>query len=241
MQPFLLLATRADDAAADDEYDAFLRYSGLTEGQLVRHRLERDPLPALDLDAWSGVIVGGSPFNVTDTDKTQSQQRVEAELGAIADQALEADFPFLGACFGVGVLGGRRGGVVDRTFGEPPTAIEVTQTEAGTTDPLLAGVPETFHAIVGHKEACRVLPEGAVLLVSGQACPVQMFRLGTNVYATQFHPELDADSLATRLEIYADQGYCEPDEAADLVALARSMDVSSVRGVLRNFVSRYAR
>lgn len=241
MRPFLLLATRDDDAAADDEYDSFLRYSGLTEDQLVRHRLERDPLPSLDLDDWSGMIVGGSPFNASDPDKSPVQQRVEAELGDLVDRSVAADFPFLGACFGVGIIGSRRGGVVDRTFSEPPTAVTVTQTEAGRSDPLLAGIPPTFHAIVGHKEACRVLPEGAALLVAGEACPVQMFRLGENVYATQFHPELDADSLATRLEIYAGQGYCEPDEAEDLVALARSMDVSSVSLVLRNFVTRYAR
>ena len=29
VKPFLLLATRAEDAAADEEYAAFLRFSGL--------------------------------------------------------------------------------------------------------------------------------------------------------------------------------------------------------------------
>ena len=241
MRPFLLLATRADDPAADDEYAGFLRYSGLMEHQLVRHRLEAEPLHEIDLDDWSGIIVGGSPFNVSDETKGELQLRVEADLARLARQVVAADFPFLGACFGVGVLGSTHGGVVDRTFGEPPTSIEVTQTEAGQTDPLLAGIPSPFHAIVGHKEACRVLPDGATLLAAGAACPVQMFRMGQNVYATQFHPELDADSLETRLEIYAGQGYCEPEEAVHLVAQARAADVSSVSLVLRNFVSRYAR
>ena len=241
MRPFLLLATRADDPAADDEYAGFLRYSGLMEHQFVRHRLEAEPLPEINLDDWSGIIVGGSPFNVSDETKGELQLRVEADLARLALQVVDADFPFLGACFGVGVLGSTHGGVVDRTFGEPPTSIEVTQTEAGQNDPLLAGIPATFHAIVGHKEACRVLPDGALLLAAGSACPVQMFRMGKNVYATQFHPELDADSLETRLEIYAGQGYCEPEEAVHLVAQARAADVSSVGLVLRNFVSRYAR
>ncbi|MCP4959000.1 MAG: glutamine amidotransferase, partial [Actinomycetia bacterium] len=31
MKPFLLLATRAEDTVADNEYDAFLTYSGLDE------------------------------------------------------------------------------------------------------------------------------------------------------------------------------------------------------------------
>ncbi|GAB3114952.1 glutamine amidotransferase [Janibacter alkaliphilus] len=241
MKPFLLLATRADDVAADDEYAAFLRYSGLREDQLVRHRLEQHPLPRIDLDDWSGFIVGGSPFNVTDREKTAVQRRVEAELADLVARVVAADHPFLGACFGVGVLGSLPGGVVDRTFGEPPTSVRLTQTEAGRTDPLLAGVGEHFHAIVGHKEACRVLPEGATLLVAGEACLVQMFRIGRNVYATQFHPELDADSLAERLRIYAGHGYCEPEEADALVAQARAADVGDVREVLRTFVARHAR
>jgi GMP synthase (glutamine-hydrolysing) len=44
VKPFLLLATRAEDAAADDEYESVLGFSGLGEARLLRHRLERRPL-----------------------------------------------------------------------------------------------------------------------------------------------------------------------------------------------------
>ena len=60
MLPFLLLASRAEDAAAEDEYAAYLRYGGLEERELRRVRLEAAPLPALDLSQFSGVIVGGN-------------------------------------------------------------------------------------------------------------------------------------------------------------------------------------
>ena len=66
MKPFLLLATRAEDAAADNEYEAFLGFTGLTESSLRRWRLERDPLGTVDLDAWSGIMLGGGPFNASD-------------------------------------------------------------------------------------------------------------------------------------------------------------------------------
>ena len=39
MKPFLLLAIRAEDVAADDEYAAMLRFSGLDEAQLRRFRM----------------------------------------------------------------------------------------------------------------------------------------------------------------------------------------------------------
>ena len=58
MKPFLLLGIRADDVAADDEYGAMLRFSGLDEKQLRRFRLEQTELGATDLDQWSGIILG---------------------------------------------------------------------------------------------------------------------------------------------------------------------------------------
>ena len=42
------------------------------------------------------------------------QHRVEAELAGLLDDVVAADFPFLGACYGVGTLGVHQGGVVDR-------------------------------------------------------------------------------------------------------------------------------
>ena len=44
MKPFLLLATRAEDLPADEEYALFLRFTGLSEEHLVRRRLEAEPL-----------------------------------------------------------------------------------------------------------------------------------------------------------------------------------------------------
>ncbi|GAA4880524.1 glutamine amidotransferase [Serinicoccus chungangensis] len=241
MRPFLLLGTRAEDDAADDEYAGFLRYAGLTEAQLHRVRVEAAPLPTVDLGAYSGFVLGGSPFNASDEHKGQVQQRVERDLAGLVRRVVEADVPFLGACYGIGVLGLACGGTVDRRYGEAPAAVEISLTEQGRADPLLAGLPDPFHAIVGHKEACAVLPPGAELLASSAGCPTQMFRMGRHVYATQFHPELDAESLERRLHIYAGHGYCEPEEVAPIVAQARSVDLGHVRSLLPAFVERFGR
>jgi GMP synthase (glutamine-hydrolysing) len=243
VKPFLLLATRAETAAADDEYRAFREGGGLPGSGLVRHRLEADPLPALALNDWSGIIVGGSPFNSSDPPQSKSlvQLRVEAELAALLDRVVAADFPFLGACYGVGTLGTHQGGVINRTFGEPIGPTKITLTGEGLRDPLLAGLPKAFQAFVGHKEACAVLPSSAVLLASSAACPVQMFRVGKNVYATQFHPELDVPGLLTRIEVYQDAGYFPPESVEEVRAAARASVVDQPVRVLRNFVSRYGR
>ena len=243
MKPFLLLAIRAEDAAADNEYDSFLTLAGLGEGELRRIRLEQRALGRVDLSDWSGIMLGGGPFNYSDAEelKTPVQRRVEADLSGLLDRVVGADFPFLGACYGIGALGRHLGAVIDRRFTEPVGAVEITLTPPGRRDPLLGELPATFQAFTGHKEAVSRLPGHAVLLASSARCPVQAFRIGANVYATQFHPELDADGLCTRIDVYKHAGYFEPEQAGELKARARRSDVTHPPAILREFVRRYAR
>ena len=243
MKPFLFLGIRAQDAAADDEYAAVLRCAGLGEHDVRRVRLEREVLGPLDLDDWSGIVVGGGPWNVSDPpeEKAPEQVRGEARLRDLALQVVEADFPFLGACYGIGTLGTLAGGVVDRTYGEPIGPMEITLTEAGRQDQLLGGLGDPFTALLGHKEAVSRLPDGALLLASSATCPVQAFRIGDNVYATQFHPELDLAGIITRVEVYRHYGYFEPHEADEIVEGSREAEVTEPPLILRRFVELFAR
>jgi GMP synthase (glutamine-hydrolysing) len=243
VKPFVLLATRAEDVPADEEYALFLRYTGLDERDLIRLRLEAGPMPRFDLDELSGIFVGGGPFNASDPDESKSavQHRVEAEFDSLLDEVVARDFPFLGACYGIGTLGAHQGAVIDRTYPEPISVVPVTLTEAGASDPLLEALPREFAAFVGHKEAITVLPEAATLLASSPGCPVQMFKVGQNVYATQFHPELDVDGITTRIHAYAGYGYFAADELELTLAAVRRAAVSHPSRMLRTFVERYSR
>jgi GMP synthase (glutamine-hydrolysing) len=241
MRPFLLLSSRAEDVAADGEYAAFLRFTGLPPERLKRIRMEAGPLPELQLDDYAGVFVGGGPFNSSDPPEAKSeiQQRVERELSSLLDEIVARDFPFFGACYGVGTLGVHRGGLIDRTYAEPVSAVRIRLTEAGRADPVLTGMAPEFDAFVGHKEACSVLPSDAVLLASSAACPVQMFRVQENLYATQFHPELDVDGIVTRVHVYQHAGYFPPAEMEELIARLMPALVTEPGRMLANFVARY--
>jgi GMP synthase (glutamine-hydrolysing) len=237
--PFLLLATRAEDAPADEEYAAFLRYGGLQPEQLVRRRLDQQPLGDIDFDAYSGLILGGSPFTISDEKKSDVQRRVEAELQALTAEALERDFPFLGACFGIGIIGSVVGGKVDGMYGEPVSAPVITLNDDGRDDPLFSVMPTEFKAFVGHKEAVHSLPDDAIVLASSEGCPVQAFRVGRNVYATQFHPELDVAGIHIRIDAYKDHGYFPPEEADSLKEMANGSGVELPGTLVRRFVELY--
>jgi GMP synthase (glutamine-hydrolysing) len=243
VKPFLMLGVRGEDAAADNEYQAFLGFTGLDESMLRRVRLERRPLGEVDLDEWSGIFLGGGPFNASDDEAAKSavQCRVETELAGLLDEVVRRDFPFLGACYGIGVVGLHEGGTVDRTYSEPIGRVPLRLTPAGRADPLLVDLPEEFEAFVGHKEAIRDLPPRAVHLASSPRCPVQAFRVGSNVYATQFHPELDIHGLCTRIDVYKHAGYFEPHEAETVKEMARRGRVFEPPKILQRFVQRYAR
>ncbi|NKX55326.1 glutamine amidotransferase [Arthrobacter mobilis] len=242
MKPFLFLSTRPEDPAADEEYAAVLRIGGLQPAELHRVRLEAAPMPETDLGYYSGIILGGSPFTSSDPPelKSPAQLRVEAELARLLDVVVEADFPFFGACYGVSTLGVHQGGSVDRRFGEPVGDVEIVLADGAARDPLLAGVPERFRAFVGHKEGCSRLPDGAELLAASASCPVQMFRIKRNLYATQFHPELDVEGLVTRIRIYRHAGYFPPEQAEEIITVVRRSKVTVPQQILRNFVDRYA-
>src|SRR5262249_5949955 len=196
-----------------------------------------------DLQDWSGIFLGGGPFNASDPEESKSlvQRRVEADLRRLLESVIGVDFPFLGACYGIGAIGSHQGAVVDRRYAEPVGPATTPLTRDGHEAPLLAGLPAPSEAFAGHKEAISVLPRHAVLLASSPACPVQAFRIGSHVYATQFPPELDAAGLCTRIDVYKHAGYFEPEQADELKAQARRSNVTHPPAVLRRFAQNYAR
>jgi GMP synthase (glutamine-hydrolysing) len=244
MKRFLILQLRPETEAADNEFEAFLAKGRLRPDEVLRLRLDQEALPAeLSLDDYAGVIVGGGPGCVSDPEdrKDPVEKRIEDAILGLMPEICARDMPFLGCCYGIGILGHHLApGIVSKErYGEPVGAVNCALTAEGRADPLLAGVPEQFRAFVGHKEAVQALPPGTVALVSSGPTPFQMLRHGQNVYATQFHPEADADGFETRIRIYRHRGYFPPGEAEALTARVRAEDVRFPERILANFVRRY--
>lgn len=243
MKPFLILQLRPETEASDNEYEAFLAKGDLRAEETVRIRLEQEEIPpGLDPAAFAGVIVGGGPGCISDPEekKPEIERRIEAEILRLMPQITEQDIPFMGCCYGIGILAHHLGGRVSKErYGEPVGAVACTVTEAGRKDPLLAGLPARFDALVGHKEAVQALPPGCAHLLASDPCPYQMIRYGRNVYATQFHPEADGEVFALRIGIYKHRGYFRPEEAAALTRAVMAAPTDIAPQILRNFVARY--
>ena len=240
---FLILQLRPEDAASDNEFAAFLTKGGLSGDDVHRIRLDQEDLPdGIDLGAYAGIIVGGGPGCVSDPpeEKDPLEARIEAAVMGLMPEVTARDVPFLGCCYGIGILAAHLGGVVSKArYSEEVGPVGCQLTEDGLGDPLLAGLPRAFNALVGHKEAVQALPPDCVHLVASGPCPFQMIRFGRNVYATQFHPEADGDVFELRINIYRDKGYFDPGDAGRLIAASKAADVFAPSQMLRRFVETY--
>ncbi|MGW9632123.1 glutamine amidotransferase [Agromyces sp. NPDC055520] len=236
-RPFLFLSARPEVEAVGPEYESVRRAMGVDADRLEHVRLDVDPLGEVSLADYAGIVVGGSPFNVTtpETGKHEVQRRVEADLARLAEYALAADSSLLFTCYGIGVLTRLLGGEVGTDHGEDAQAVEITLTAEGMTDPLVGALPERFDALVGHKEATERLPDGAVLLASSAACPVQIYRVGTNVYATQFHPEVSTTDFIARAQVYRHHGYFPASELRAVGERLAAASVTEPQRMLRRF------
>lgn len=243
MKPFLILQLRSEAEASDSEFNLFLEKGGLQGHEVRRVSLDKESLDSgISLDDYSGVIVGGGPGCVSDPPekKTEMEAKIEREVMSLMPDIVGKDFPFLGCCYGIGILAHYLGTKVSKDqYSEDVGPVECTLTAAGADDPILDGMPGRFTAFVGHKEAVQDLPGGCAHLVESAPCPYQMIRHGSNVYASQFHPELDGPGIKLRIEIYRNSGYFDPDEVGPLKEKAMKAKVREPERILANFVNRY--
>ncbi|MDU9006326.1 glutamine amidotransferase [Sedimentitalea todarodis] len=243
MKRFLILQLRPETDAADDEFAAILDKCNLTPDRAHRVRLDCQPLPSdLDVTDYAGIIVGGGPGCVSDAPEVKSEMdaQIEAQIMALMPQITERDHPFMGCCYGLGILTHHLGGVVSKArYGEPVGPSDCSLTAEAADDPLTTGLPDQFQALVGHKEAVQTLPPGCTHLIQSAPCPIQMIRYGTNVYATQFHPEADAQDFERRIHIYRNHGYFPPEQAEELVNTCHAAQVTVPGEILRRFAKRY--
>jgi GMP synthase (glutamine-hydrolysing) len=239
---FLYVCVRPQLGAAAAEYESFRTAMHLDEDVLARHDLVREPLPDDVFDRYAGIVVGGSPFNVADPEstKTDTQRRLEAGLARIAEHAAPGDGPAaLFTCYGIGIATRTLGGTVSRAYPEDTGPVAIDLTPEAAADPLFGGLANSFTALTAHKEGTESLPPGAVLLAKNSGCPVQAYRVGERLYATQFHPEPTAKAFTERMAVYRDDGYFESSDYDAIAGRVLAASITEPARLLRAFATHF--
>ncbi|QGY40559.1 molybdopterin-dependent oxidoreductase [Pseudodesulfovibrio cashew] len=155
-----------------------------------------ESLPELP-DAFDGLVVLGGPQHAFDDDASPyfpALMRLMREFD-------EAGKPVAGICLGAQLLarahGARTWGMDALEFGFVRHAL----TPEGEADPLFMGIGELPGLMEFHEDSFD-LPDGAGLLVQGDACANQCFRVGRVSYGFQFHLEVDSAVVENWINLF---------------------------------------
>ena len=179
--------------------------SGLVGERLVAHGFELCtvgpeigiPLPN-SIEGYDALIVLGGEVGPTDDDRAPWLPTTRSLL----NQAVQQEVPTLGICLGAQLLVTAAGGrVTEMTDGPEVGLCTLEFTGNAALDPVFGALAgETVPAVQWHWLEAESLPEGATVLASSAACKNQVFRLGTNAWGVQFHPEALGQTAADWVE-----------------------------------------
>ena len=160
----------------------------------VIHAYRGETVPAALPAQYSGVITMGGYMGANDDIEFPW---LIAERSLVKDLVAN-DIPFFGICLGGQLLATAVDGKVVPTPVPEIGVVTFRVTADATQDAVfgeLAG--KEVIAAAWHKDYITDLPDEAVVLAGNDACPVQAFRIGQNVYGVQFHPEIDSEIFSS--------------------------------------------
>lgn len=163
-----------------------------------------EPLP--NPEEVDGIIITGSPVMLTDHEPWMEH------LAQWTREAVAAEIPLLGVCFGHQVLGYAMGGrVTDNPNGREVGTVTVHFLPEASADPLFSALPVRFDVQATHVQSVVTLPPKATRIGYNGMDDHHAFAVGKVAWGVQFHPEFTADSLKyyirERARILEEEGF----------------------------------
>ncbi len=198
MKPLLIVKTGEPSPFVAERLGTFeewiLRGMGLhARDAMVATVFRNEELPAPE--SIAGAVITGSAAMVPDLHPWS--ERTAAWLR----RAVASQTPVLGICYGHQLLAHAFGGRVgDNPNGREIGTVQVRLLPSALTDPLFAGSPVTLIVQATHLQSVLELPPNSIPLGESGRDPHHAFRVGTQAWGVQFHPEFDARIMRTYLD-----------------------------------------
>jgi GMP synthase (glutamine-hydrolysing) len=180
-----------------------IRHEQCSSLGLLKAAFEQAEIPFVYLDTYEGktlidslinyshIVVLGGAASAYEADQ-YPYLHYEFDL---LEKAIQQGVPVLGICLGSQILAHVLGGRVYRgEFGREAGWCELELTSEASGDPVLGDLPAQFKVFQSHQDTFDI-PPGCVHLVKSSKYSNQAFRYRNQVWAIQFHPEIDEHVL----------------------------------------------
>jgi GMP synthase (glutamine-hydrolysing) len=174
----------------------------------------RHPDAEPTLDGYDGLVVLGGPMSAYD-DHRLPHLTVEMKL---IESAMQRNLPVLGICLGAQLIARTLGARVYANHIKEIGWYPVAPSDQAEQDPLFSGFGKSETIFQWHGDTFDIA-NGAIHLAWSRHCTNQAFRYGNNVYAFQFHLEVDEPMILrwlkvpeNRKEIASLHGDIDPDQ-----------------------------
>ncbi|BBO91240.1 type 1 glutamine amidotransferase [Desulfosarcina ovata] len=204
----ILVVQHSDQAPGGNFCDSLQRHGAMLT---TIRPLENAALPVAP-DAFDGLVVLGGPQHAFD----DAAGPHFMALMTLMRQFDRQEKPVAGICLGAQLLARAYGGRTEPLGVLEFGFIQHCLTREGQRDPLLRGID--LPPLMAFHEDTFTLPETAVLLIQGDQCPHQCFRIGHRAYGFQPHPEVDEKTVRQWITMFRD------DEIGTYVAYRRQFD-----------------
>jgi GMP synthase (glutamine-hydrolysing) len=200
MPKYVLIQARNEaDIAKPEEHSSFAKRLGISLESLVQFNIFTEEMNVEHLLEYDGILVGGSgEYSVLDNHPIIKRfNNFVGELSTLGK-------PMFASCFGFQALALALGGNIIK---DPDNAevgsFDLVTTTSAKQDILFGKLPTNFIAQLGHQDQASILPSCAINMASSEKTPHQAFRIvDTDVFATQFHPELTNEDNRLRFQRY---------------------------------------
>ena len=185
----------------------------------------RHPDAQPSLEGYDGLVVLGGPMNANQVDR---YRHLATEMNLI-EQAIGKGIPVLGVCLGAQLIARALGAKVTENQEKEIGWYDVSPTEEGKGDPLLAHFRNREKIFQWHGDTFEI-PSEAVHLVDSSTCPNQAFRYRNNVYGLQFHLEVDEPMIERWLRV--------PMHKKEIESLNGKIDPQRIRQETTTYIQR---
>lgn len=229
----LLLQIRHEKNVQREEYESFVRYSGLHSSQIETLNVYDTPDFKLNVvDDYNALFVGGT--SNADVLKPHEYTFIP-HCQDLMIYSIDKNLPVFASCFGFQLaVKALNGEIIHQEKDFEMGVVEIQLSPDAGKDILFKNVPNNFAAISVHQQLAIETPPNCTLLAYTDNC-VHSFKVQDKPFwAFQFHPEVNKQTLIDRLTIYKNKYTENENHLAEI--LKKAQETPHSNGLLKTFV-----